>query len=109
MKKVIILLLISVSVYCQDTILLKNGTNLKSKILEINPTEIKYKSFDNLDGPVITIYKKEAKSIVYQNGKIENFEMAVPTKPVLKSEGQKSEYDRIFYTNSGGTCTVRLI
>ena len=29
MKKVIILLLISVSVYCQDTILLKNGTNLK--------------------------------------------------------------------------------
>ena len=70
--------------------------------MEINPTEIKYKSFDNLDGPVITIYKKEAKSIVYQNGKIENFEMAVPTKPVLKSEGQKSEYDHIFYTNSGG-------
>jgi len=56
----IVLLIITISwsyVNGQDVIVMKNGDEIKSKVLEINTYDIKYKKFDNLEGPVISISK----------------------------------------------------
>ena len=42
---------------CGDLIVLKNGDEIKAKVLEINDAEIKYKRCDNLNGPLIVINK----------------------------------------------------
>lgn len=52
----------------QDFIVLKTGDEIKSKVLEISQTEIKYKKFDNLEGPTISIEKQTVFMIRYANG-----------------------------------------
>ena len=54
--------------YSQDSIYLKNGSVLPSKVFELTTTEIKYKRFENLEGPIYTILKKDVSSIKYKNG-----------------------------------------
>ena len=49
--------------FAQDLIVLKSGDEIKSKVVEITPTEIKYKKFDNLEGPTIVIFKSDASII----------------------------------------------
>ena len=55
----------------QDKITLLNGTEIISKLNEISDTEIKYKLFDNQNGPDRILLKKDIFSIKYENGKIE--------------------------------------
>ena len=57
----------------QDKITLLNGTEIISKLNEISDTEIKYKLFDNQNGPDRVLLKKDIFSIKYENGKIEVF------------------------------------
>lgn len=52
----------------QDIITLKNGEKIQGKILEIGLKEIKYKAFNNLEGPIITIKKSSVQEIIYENG-----------------------------------------
>jgi hypothetical protein len=54
----------------QDTLRTANK-KIPCKVIEIGIDEIKYKDFDNLDGPVIVIEKKDVFEITYQNGKKE--------------------------------------
>jgi len=51
-----------------DVILLKNGQEIKAKVTEITPSEIKYKLFEHLDGPTRTMAKSDAFVIIYANG-----------------------------------------
>jgi len=55
----------------QDKITLLNGTEIIAKLNEISDTEIKYKLFDNQNGPDRVLLKKDIFSIKYENGKIE--------------------------------------
>lgn len=59
-----------------DVITLKNGEDVKAKILEITPIEIKYKKCDLPDGPLYVVKKSDVFMIKYANG----------TKEVVKSE-----------------------
>jgi hypothetical protein len=52
----------------QDIIIKKNGEEIQSKILEVSGSEIKYKKFDNVDGPSYTIDKSEVFVIKYADG-----------------------------------------
>ena|SRR5258706_131157 len=54
--------------FSQDIITMKTGEDILAKISEIGPTEIKYKKFDNLDGPLYTLLKSEILMIRYENG-----------------------------------------
>jgi hypothetical protein len=56
------------SVAAQDIIILKDGNTIAAKVSEISTTEIRYKRFDNLDGPTIVIPADRVLSIRYQNG-----------------------------------------
>lgn len=54
--------------FSQDVITKKNGEDILSKILEVNQTEVKYKKFDNISGPIFTIQKADLIMIRYENG-----------------------------------------
>ena len=77
----IALLFITCLSYSQDIIFRINGETIESKVEEINTNDIKYKKFENLNGPTYTIEKKELKQIKFENGTIESFE-----KDNLKNE-----------------------
>lgn len=51
-----------------DVLILKNGEEVKVKVIEITQTEIKYKKCDFQTGPLITIDKSEVFMIKYSNG-----------------------------------------
>ena len=61
-------LMFSNFINAQDIMTLRNGNDLSVKVTEINTTEIKYKDYKNLDGPIRVIYKSEVFSIKYENG-----------------------------------------
>tara|TARA_B110000914_G_scaffold108914_1_gene95391 strand:+ start:156 stop:674 length:519 start_codon:yes stop_codon:yes gene_type:complete len=51
-----------------DNIILKNGEEISAKIVEITPDIIKYKKCNNLDGPLISIYKSDILMLRYADG-----------------------------------------
>ena len=62
----------------QDTIIKLNNDKVIAKVIEINPTEIKYKKFDYQDGPVYTENKSDIKMIIHSTGVKETFEQEQP-------------------------------
>ncbi len=52
----------------QDQMIMKNGSELQVKVLEIQPDIIKYKKWDNLDGPSYSENKANVFMIKYKNG-----------------------------------------
>ena len=78
MKKIINLFILSMiigfsSAIAQDKIYKKGGEVLEVKITEIGVDEIKYKLFNDKDGPAYTVEKDRIIKIVYQNGRVETF------------------------------------
>lgn len=63
----------AVSAFAQDQLFKKDNSKTEVKVLEITPTEIKYKLFTYQDGPTITVLKSEVALIIYQNGAHETF------------------------------------
>jgi hypothetical protein len=71
MKKTLLSLFALFSVImcqAQDVLTKRNGEEIQVKVLEIDLNEIKYKRFDNLEGPVIAILKSDVFMITYENG-----------------------------------------
>lgn len=67
------MLLVVLVAQSQDYLFMINSDTLKTKILEVNENDVRYKDFDNLDGPIYTINKSRIDKIIYQNGKVEFF------------------------------------
>ena len=65
---------LSMKISAQDKIILRNETEESAKITEINATEVKYKKFNNLNGPTYTLLKSEIQMIKYENGSQDTFE-----------------------------------
>jgi hypothetical protein len=78
-----ILILFVFTAFSQDVITQKNKLELKTKILEVGQTELKYKKFDNLEGPTFTIAKSEILMVRYANGTIDIFDepVVIPVVP----------------------------
>lgn len=75
--KSILLFILSLSfssISAQDVIINNTGDEIQAKVLEITSSEIKYKRYDNLDGPTITIAKSEVLLIKYENGSKDVFQ-----------------------------------
>ena len=71
MKAVLIFIttnLICTSLFSQDIVIFKNGDELEAVVKEILPNEVKYIRYDNLDGPLYTVLKRDIFMIKYQNG-----------------------------------------
>jgi len=52
----------------QDLIIKKNGEDIRAKVIEITLSEVKYKKFENIDGPIYTLLIKDILLIKYENG-----------------------------------------
>ena len=57
----------------QDRIYRQNGKIIEAKIIEVGSGEVKYKEFNNLNGPIYVLESDRIKKIVYENGKEEKF------------------------------------
>ena len=64
----------------QDTLVLNDGTLIKSKVIEITESSLKYKKYSNLNGPIYTIDKNQVLSIHYENGEQESFKTQQQTQ-----------------------------
>lgn len=75
MKKLLILLMVffAVNTFAQDIIVLKDGSTIISKVIELGLSEIKYKEFSNLQGPERVIARKNVMRIDYENGEEYSF------------------------------------
>lgn len=104
MKKIIISLFLSLFTlsicFSQDTITLKTSEDIKAKVLEVSPTEIKYKRFDNLEGPVHIVFVADVLMIRYENGtkgifNVEKAELSTTTAETTVSTPVSTE--NLFY------------
>jgi len=87
------------SLYAQDVITLKTGEEIKAKVEEISSSEVKYKRFDNLNGPTIVIEKAKVFAINYENGTREVFNVIEePTVKEGKKEFPTGAHGKNFYT-----------
>lgn len=64
----------------QDFIVLRDATEIESKVLEITETNVSYKKWDNLDGPVFSINRDKVFFIKFANGTKEVFYTGEATK-----------------------------
>jgi hypothetical protein len=54
--------------FAQDIITKKNSEDIQAKVIEVGTSEIKYKKFDNQNGPTFTLLKSDVLMIRYENG-----------------------------------------
>jgi hypothetical protein len=74
MKKLLFLLaFVALKVSAQDILTFKNGDVQYVKIIEVSPTEVRYKMFNNLEGPFFIERRSNLHSVKYQNGEIQKF------------------------------------
>jgi len=104
MKKLIITLLFSFVVkflsYSQDILTFKNGTETKVKVTEVTSSEVKFKKFDNIDGPLYSILKSDLFMVKYENGTKEVFSTQTNAEgnPVETAAGPTDVgYDRLHF------------
>ena len=82
----------------QDTIIKYSGEIISAKIMEISPTQIKYKKFNFQDGPLYVENKSDIKMIKYSNGLKEEFAKEKPKITNVTTTGNDDYY--------GGTATA---
>jgi hypothetical protein len=86
MKKIIFSALATiftlVNCFSQDIITKKTSEDIQAKIIEVTTTEIKYKKFDNQNGPTFTLLKSDVLMIRYENGSKDIFNESQNTSSV---------------------------
>ncbi len=95
MKKSLLVLLCTLSysaISAQDIIMKKNADEIQAKVTEIGTTEIKYRKWDNLNGPVYTIPVDEVFVIKYENGTTDKFADLSATESRPKTSGKFPKY-----------------
>jgi hypothetical protein len=92
-KFLLFFLLLFFSVNClkaQDTIYKRTGDVVYAKVLEINPSEVKYKRHNFPDGPLYIERKEMISTIRFANGLKEVFEIS--TAPLSSAPAQQDPY-----------------
>ncbi len=70
----IVVIFLSLNATAQDTIYLKSKEPvIIVKIIEVNPSNLKYKKYSNIDGPTYTIEKDKIAKVIYKNGEVERY------------------------------------
>lgn len=82
------LISISITAFSQDVITKKSGEDIQAKILEINQIDVKYKKFDNQNGPTFTLLKSDILIIRYENGTKDIFNQTEEVKAETKTSNE---------------------
>lgn len=94
MKKLLFLAvatLAALSAAAQDLIVTRDGQRIDAKITEVSSTEIRYKEWNNQDGPTFVLRSDELNTIIYQNGTVKTFEHAPAPTTVTYTVPSKAE------------------
>ena len=75
----------------QDFVIMKNGDEIKAKVLEITMDEVKYRLYDEPDGVIYTVWKSDIIMIHYESGRSEVFSQKVMPSPYYS--GREPLYD----------------
>jgi len=77
MKKAVLVFIVAsffqVLCFSQDIITLKTGEQIRSRIIEVGKTDVRYRKLDNLTGPVYVTSKSDIAGIKYENGSVDTF------------------------------------
>ena len=80
----IVMLICFIAITCasfaQDVIVTKDSKSIEAKVVEVNVDNIKYRQFDNIEGPLYTILKSDVVSITFQNGLTQTFVTQTPAQ-----------------------------
>lgn len=95
--------LASFAANAQDTLFFKNSNKIIVKVSEVTPTQIKYKRYDNLDGPLYSSLKSEISYIIYATGLKETLEGEQPQTAVKipSSSSEEESSDGLSYFEKG--------
>lgn len=106
MKYLFLVLFISIGAfaYSQDILILKTGDEQPVKVLEVGINEIKYKKFDNLEGPVYTILKSDVFMIKYKNGGKDVFGYSQNNTGNLPVSVEQKDFLNAFEIKQRGYC-----
>ena len=75
--------------FSQDVITLTNGEKINALVIEVSPDLVKYRKFDNQEGPLYSILKKEVYMVKYQNGDKDIFNISDNTVNQETGEEEK--------------------
>ncbi len=77
-----------------------NYTRILAKVLEINQRDVKYKKFDNPDGPLYIIDRKDVSRIIYSNGTVDTISgkqvIIIPDK--VKSDPRVKDFGQNYFS-----------
>jgi hypothetical protein len=80
----------------QDSLFNKNDVPTSCKILQITPTEIRYKRFDNLNGPEYVVKREDFSYVIFENRAYENLEIETVTeKPTSTPQALSEEVEYV--------------
>lgn len=94
MKHIILItcaLIASVTLVAQDIIVTRDAQKIEAKITEVSKSEIKYKDWDNQDGPTFILEVTDISSIIYSNGKVTVFNQEKAADEPQKTAQEKTE------------------
>lgn len=84
MKKMLLfacMIFAAISAFAQDIIVTRDARRIEARIHEVSDTEIKYKEFNNLNGPLYIIRTTDINTIIYQNGAVKVYDNARQAAP----------------------------
>lgn len=115
MKKINLVLLLFATIFCygNDIIITQKSEKIDATIIEVSPTEIKYRKVSNPTGPIFVISINDISSIIYSNGDVEVFTVDNSTNNVqndISSNSQNSYAANVkngsLITRVGSNCYV---
>jgi hypothetical protein len=71
-------MLLSGATHAQDVLTKRSGEEIPAKVVEISPTEVKYRRADNPEGPLIILRRTDVLTIRYANGVKEELNASAP-------------------------------
>lgn len=95
----------STNVLSQDVLYTISGNKIKAKVIEINANEIKYKDFNNIEGPTYLIYNTDVVLIQFANGSSQIINANAPalkpakTETVTTKKPQQKQNQNLYYMN----------
>jgi hypothetical protein len=116
MKNILLIILFicsSTIIKAQDTLSTRSGESIIAKVLEVTTNEVKYKKFDNLNGPNIIILKSDLFQIKYENGTKDDFNNIIKkeeTNNAAIDEGVQGKNDaQRFYNGYKTAGTIAFV
>lgn len=111
MKRLIILIpvfyIFIFNSFSQDSIFMKDKSCILAKVTEILPEYVKYKKFNNLEGPEYTVLKTDLSKITYQNGTIDIFTTSATNSKNEKEFTTRNKKAQGFFHGGLSLSTIR--